>query len=190
MERFLKKHWPPILMAVLVGLVSFYFLNSGKSVVQVPEGNEMAKGDGLRLKDIHYTHDDAGQNMKWVLDAEEVTFSVNNNEMAFINYHILVEPSGKPWMRLRGNRGEYSRQTGDIRLWGGLEGQSENGYRIETDRVCINEKSREMRTEEFVKISGPLFSVAGKGMVADIREERIRILSQVTTVLNQEAWGR
>jgi LPS export ABC transporter protein LptC len=190
MPRFLRKHWPPILIAALVGVVFFYFMHSGKGGIRAPEMNQMTGGEGLRLKDIHYTHDDTDGNMKWVLDAEEVTFSKGRDAMKFSNFCILLEPLQKPWLEMKGDRGEYSRETGEIRLWGGLEGRSENGYRIETDRIFINEKSREMRTDELVRISGPLFSVKGKGMVADMREERIRILSDVTTVLSQEAWSQ
>jgi LPS export ABC transporter protein LptC len=89
-------------------------------------------------------------------------------------------------LEVKGKRAEYNKDRGEISLWGGLEGSSGNGYRISTERVVINEKKRHLRTDESVQISGPYFKVTGRGLFVDFEKETLKILSNVTTILNKE----
>ncbi|MBW1785571.1 MAG: LPS export ABC transporter periplasmic protein LptC [Deltaproteobacteria bacterium] len=175
-------------MAALVGVVAFYLIQSGDNGLHEPDMDGVEAGEGLKLKDIHYTHDDADEGMKWILDAEEVSFSSDRNSMVFRDFKLRVEPESEQWVEMKGNRGEYSRDSGDIKLWGDLVGRSQGGYRFSTERLHINEKTRQARTDDVVEITGPLFSVRGKGLFADLNEERVEILSDVTSTLKQEAW--
>ena len=185
-----KRHWPPIMMAAIVAGVSFYLFHPGGDARKDPVMDRVEPGQGLKLRDIHYTHDDAEERMKWSLNAKEVSFSGDQNAMAFREFELRVEPEAQQWFEMKGRRGEYSRNTGDIQLWGNLEGRSRDGYRFRTERLHINEKTRQARTDEAVEISGPLFRVKGKGLFADLNEERVEILSDVTTTLKQEAWAQ
>ena len=44
-----------------------------------------------------------------------------------------------------------------------------------------------MNNEEPVEIQGPSFTVKGKGLFADLSENRIKILSNVVTTIDREA---
>jgi lipopolysaccharide export system protein LptC len=50
----------------------------------------------------------------------------------------------------------------------------------------INERLGHVSTEEPVKIFGPFFSVSGKGLIMDLEKESAKILSDVTTTIEQE----
>ena len=175
-------------MAALVGMVSYYLIRSGDSGLREPGMDGIEAGEGLKMKDIHYTHDDTKEGMKWVLDAKEVSFSGDQNAMEFRDFKLRVEPESEQWVEMKGRRGKYARDSGEIELWGELEGISQSGYRFTTERMHINEKKRQARTDEVVEITGPLFSVKGRGLFADMNEERVEILSDVTSTLKQEAW--
>jgi LPS export ABC transporter protein LptC len=177
-------------MVAIVGLVLSYLLQSGGDGLKDPMMEGVEPGEGLKGKGIHYTHDDTERGLKWILDAKEVSFSGDQNSMVFRDFRLRVEPEAEQWFEMKGRRGEYSRDSGDIKLWGGLEGTSRDGYRFTTEHLNINEKTRQARTDDAVEISGPLFRVKGKGLFADLKEERVEILSDVTTTLKQEAMAQ
>lgn len=142
-------------------------------------------GEGLNLKDIHYTHNDSDEGLKWVLDAEEVKFSGDKNSIFFQDFLLKLELRDSQWLKLKGKQGNYFRASGDINLLGNLEGFSGNGYKIETEHILINEKTGLLSTKKPVKIFGPFFSVAGKGLFADLEKKKLKILSDVTTIFNK-----
>jgi LPS export ABC transporter protein LptC len=185
MKSSLKRQWPLIGLGLVVALVAFYLIRSGKEYTQRSFLWEAVSGDGAKLKDIHYTQDDPDKGLKWVLDAREVRFSEDKRSMLFHDFHLKVEPENRPYFELNGKRGDYSRDSGEINLWGNLEGFSGNGYRIVTEHLLFNEKRGHVSTEKPVKIFGPFFSVAGQGLFVDLEKERLQILSDVTTILDQ-----
>jgi LPS export ABC transporter protein LptC len=142
-------------------------------------------GDGVKLKDIQYTQDDPDKGLKWVLDAREIKLSEDNDSILFHDFHLKVEPENRPCLELMGNKGDYSRDSGVINLWGNLKGFSGNGYKIFTEHLLINEKRGHVSTEESVEIVGPFFSVAGQGLFFDLEKESLRILSNVTTIVEK-----
>ena len=186
MKKFFKKQWPLVGLGVLLILVAFYLVNSGQEGLHNPVFSSIEVGDGLKLKDIHYTQNDPDRRVKWVLDAEEVRFSSDKKAVSFRDFRLNVEPENRPSFRLKGKNGDYSRETGEINLWGDLEGISANGYRFTGDHVLIDEKSGHLRTDRAVTISGPFFSVAGKGLFVDLEKETLKIISNVTTIIDKE----
>jgi LPS export ABC transporter protein LptC len=98
-----------------------------------------------------------------------------------------VIPENRPFFELKGSKGDYSRDSGEINLWGDLEGFSGNGYRIISEHLMINERLGHVSTEKPVKIFGPFFSVSGKGLIMDLEKESAKILSDVTTTIEQES---
>lgn len=174
-------------LGVLLVLVCFYLIRSGNEIIKKPIFKELTSGAGVKLKDIHYTHDDPDEGMKWVLDAGEVRSSRNGSRMSFHDFRLRLEPTDRPWFKLKGKRGRYSKDSGEITLSGDVDGHSGNGYRIVTEHILINEKKRHLMTDKAVKIFGPFFSVAGKGLFVDIENEKLKILSDVTTVVHEES---
>jgi LPS export ABC transporter protein LptC len=185
MTSFLKRQWPLFGLGVLVAVVGFYLVKSGKEVFQEPFFEEIMSEGGLKLKDIHYTHDDPDEGLKWILDASEVRFSADKKSILFHDFRLTMEPESRVFLELKGNRGDYSRDSGEINLWGNLEGSSENGYRIVTEHILINERSGHLSTDKAVKIFGPFFSVAGQGLIVDLGKKRLKILSDVTAIVDR-----
>ena len=114
-------------------------------------------------------------------------FSGDKSKIFFHDFRLRVEPENRPWYRLKGKRGDYSRDSGEINLWGDLEGISDNGYRILTQHILINQKDGYLRTEDRVKIFGPFFAIEGQGLFVDFDKKRLSILSDVTTTLRKES---
>jgi LPS export ABC transporter protein LptC len=187
LKRLLKRQWPLIGLGLLLAVVAFFLLKSGRQLIQKPLLSAISSGEGIKLKDIQYAQDDPKKGMRWVLNAREVKFSKDKKSIFFNDFHLKVEPEKRPFFTLKGNKGDYSKDTGEINLWGNLEGFSGDGYRIFTEHLLISEKRGHVSTDEPVKIFGPFFSVSGKGLFVDLEEERLKILSDVTTLLNQRS---
>lgn len=187
MKILFKRHWPLLGLGALLILVGFYLAKSGKELLKTTALlKNIVSGEGLELKDVHYRQDDPDEKVQWVLDAKEVQFSKDMKTIRFYEFKLKVEPEGKPWFKLRGKRGNYFKDSGKIELWGDLAGFYGDKYEIFTDYVLINEKMGTLKTEKPVKIIGPFFDVKGKGLFADMTEEKVKILSDVTTIIDEE----
>jgi len=170
----------------LLALVAIYLTNPDKEVTQEPSIEETVSKEGLKLKDIHYTHDNPEKGFKWILDAKEVKYSEDRSSVTFHDFKLRLEPEKNPWFKLTGKKGTYSEQSGDINLWENLKGFSENGYKFFSDHILINEKAGHAKTDKPIKIVGPFFSVEGKGLFVDFKKKTVKIFSNVTTTIKKE----
>ena len=177
-------------VGLLLVLVGIYVMRSGKELFHDSVLEQVVSGQGIKLKDIHYTQDDPEAGIRWVLDADEVHFSEDRQTISFHGFHLKVLPSGRPALQVTGDNGEYSRATRKAKLWGNLEGMSQDGYRIVTERMLFDEKNGVLMNDKPVQLFGSFFSISGTGIFVDLRKERMKILSKVTTIVREGVVGR
>ena len=168
-----------------MGLVVFFVFRLGKRVIQEPILKDVLPGEAIKLKDIHYTQEDPNRKVKWILDAKEVSFSEDKSSILFHDFKLRLEPESRLYVTLTGKNGDYARESGVIKLWGNLEGVSGDGYRMTTDHILFSEKEGFLRTDAQVKISGPFFSIEGRGLLLDLEKEILKVLSDVTTIVEK-----
>ena len=92
MKTYLKRHWPLVGLGVLLVFVAFYLTKAGRDAFRKPILDVLKAGDGLKLKDIHYSQDDPDKGVKWILDAREVGFSGDQKFLSFQDFLLTVEP--------------------------------------------------------------------------------------------------
>ena len=186
MKKFLRKHWPLVVMGFLLAAVIGYLSQARKQPVEQTAAQDKESEEGIRLKDIHYVQDDPGQKVKWVLDASEAKLSKDQQVVTFVNFHVTLEPENRPRVTMEGKQGEFDKRTGRLVLQGDLIGETEDGYRFVTDQAVYDHKEGYLETDKAVKISGAFFSVEGKGLFLDVGKEKLKILSNVTTLIHGE----
>jgi LPS export ABC transporter protein LptC len=181
----LKKHWPLIGIGLLGILVSLQLFRAPKKNMEGPSGTDAALEKGLKLEDIHYSQDNPDDRIKWFLDAKEATLSNDRQVISFRNFKLRLEPVNRPRMELEGQRGAFHRDSGEIHLQGGLRGSTDDGYRIVTESAVYNQKKGWLETNDPVKLSGPFFSLEGRGLRLNIENETLLIPSDVTTLIEK-----
>ena len=186
MKTFLSKYWPLIGIGILLIVVSLYLLDAHNAIIKGTALKAAVPKEGIRLKDIHYTQNDPDDAVKWTLDAKEVRFTQNNNFFSFMDFRLKLAPENKPAIELKGKKGDYNKNSGEINLRGGLQGYSDSGYRIMTDHILYNQKEGILKTEKPVKIIGPFFSISGKGMSFNVENEILQIKSDVMTLVDKK----
>jgi len=186
MKILLKRHWPLLGLGMLLAVVAFYLLKSGKGGGETAI-KEIIMGEGLMLKDIHYAQDNPEKGILWALDAQEMKSSGDKSLISFKGFRLKVQPKDGPPTELTGAKGDYSRDSGEINLWGNLEGVSGNGFKVTADHLLIHEKSGKITSDKPVKMMGPGFTVEGQGLFFDLKNETLKILSSVTATIEKEA---
>jgi LPS export ABC transporter protein LptC len=142
----------------------------------------------MRLEDIHYSHADPDSKVTWLLDAAEVTFSKDRRFMSFWDFRLKVQPQDRPRLEFTGQKGDYDTETGELVMQGALQGKTDNGYTFETEYAVYNQKQGDLETHEPVLITGPFFSIQGRGLSFDVNREILRIHSEVTTLIKNRTW--
>ena len=142
----------------------------------------------MRLEEIQYSHVDPENKTTWLLDAAEVTFSKDRRFMSFLDFRLKVQPMDRPRLDLTGRRGDYDTQTGELVMEGALRGKTENGYTFETEYAVYDQKKGRLETHEPVMISGPFFSINGRGLSFDVNREILKIHSEVFTLIKDRTW--
>ena len=187
MTPFFKKHWPLLGIAFLLLVVGLYMMGAQKEIIKESLLTDIAGEEGLKLKNVSYAQNDPSQGMRWTLDAKEVKFSKDKTFISFKNFRLKLRPQNRPTVELKGKRGDYDRNSGEINLRGDLQAYTDNGYRIITEHILYKEKEGYLKTEEPVRIFGPFFSVAGRGLYYNPEKETLRIHSDVTTRIAKES---
>jgi LPS export ABC transporter protein LptC len=181
----LRKHWPLIGIALLGILVSVHLSRAPKQNTGSSSGMGAALEKGLKLEDVHYSQDDPNDRVKWFLDAKEAILSDDKQVISFRNFKLRLEPENKARVELEGEKGAFHRNSGEIHLQGGLIGSTDDGYRIVTESAVYSQKKGCLETHDPVKLSGPFFSLEGRGLLLNVEKETLLILSDVTALIDK-----
>jgi LPS export ABC transporter protein LptC len=145
----------------------------------------MEKGVDL-MENISFTGGDPDKGEKWALSAKKVRVSDDQTVYSGIDFGFRLELRDGTRIELHGDKADYDSSTGEISLQGGLNGQTSKGYRIVTDHLLYKDKNGCLVTDRPVKIFGPFLSVSGQGLYFNPEEEILRVLSDVTTLIDRE----
>lgn len=174
-------------IGVLLLVGSLYIIGFRKGIVKESLFTDLVPEKALKWNNISYTQNDPDKGMRWILDAKEVKYFNNKTFLSFQDFLLKLEPQDRACVELEGKRADYDKNSGEIKLYGDLRGRTDNGYRIITDHMLYKEKEGNLTTDGPVKIFGPFFSVAGRGLYFNPDEEIIKIISDVTTLIDRDS---
>jgi LPS export ABC transporter protein LptC len=187
MTPFLKRHWPLAGIALLLLVASLYIFGAQESIEEEAQSTNMVMEKGIELmENISFTGGDPDKGERWVLNAKEVRVSDDQTVYSGIDFGFKLELRDGTHIELQGEKADYDSSTGEISLQGGLNGQTNKGYRIVTDQLFYKGENGYLVTDGPVKIFGPFLSVSGQGLYFNPEEEILRVLSDVTTLIDRK----
>lgn len=174
-------------IGAVIGTVLFYVILARLGPAGIPISAVINPEESLKLQDIHLAETTPDRGLKWVLDASEGKISKDQRIISFTNFRLRLEPENRPKVALEGKRGEYDKHSGNLSLSGGLKGQMDTGYVITTEEAIFRQKQGDLETDKPVKIIGPFFSVEGRGLYVNVKDETLKILSEVKTTIRDDS---
>jgi len=185
MVTFIKnipvKTWPVVGIFFLLGIVSFFLFRAQNLGMISPKVPYLIPGESLKISDIKYSQDYKDGGGKWELRAKEGRFFDNDQLMALKDVLLILDSFNKSSYTIKGNEGNYFRESGTIILKGDVLGKSGTGYHIETSLLTYRQNDNEVETDEPVKIIGPFFQVKGEGLFVDLSKKKCMVKKNVCT---------
>jgi LPS export ABC transporter protein LptC len=143
-------------------------------------GTEPAISADLQLNRVKYTETRDGVK-EWELEAASVRYFQEENTVFIEDVRATFFGKNKETYTLLGERGKFNTRTKAIEVFDGVKLDSSDGYRMRTQSLKYQAEKRELRTSDFVEMSGPQLRVQGTGLVVEIDKQRLKILKRVTT---------
>ena len=184
MKKLLRKHWPLLGIAGLLIIVATYLTKVYQEFGKGQSLPDIFSKEGIKLADINFSQSRPDESLKWNLDAKEVRLSKDRQFIHFKDFQLRLDRVERPSLAFEGRCCDYDQNAGEASLYGDLQGTTEDGYQIATQRLSFKQEEGVLTTEDHVEITGPFFSVAGKGLRFDLEKEHLRILSGVTTLID------
>lgn len=188
MKKLPIKYWPVIGIILILGVIFFYLAKSSLTRIEETVINTIIPEDGLKLENIHYVQDDPDEGIKWILDAGEVIYSQDREKISFKDFSLKLTMDKDSHMEFNGERGYYNKTLSEIEIWGDLDGETSEGYRIITTHLLYRENEKALRTDERVKLIGPFFTVTGSGLHFSFENKCLKILNDIKTTIRGDSF--
>ena len=186
MKKLLKKYWPVFGLVFILLIAAYYLINSRSGDIKDSLVSQLIPAEGIKLENIHYIQHNPEEGMKWTLDAQAVTFSEDREHISFKDFHLRLEPENRAPVELLGQGGKYSKSLDEIQLWGKVRGVFEDGYQVDTERLLYQQREGTLKSDDYIQIDGPFFSVTGKGLRLDLKRKTLLVQSDVKTVIKRK----
>jgi len=185
--KILRKNWSLCCMTILIVIIGGYIASGSDIVLKLGQqriATTEDQNEGLSLQEAAYSHET--DEIKWNIDAMKIQFSQDQQHINFTDFLLTISPKNRSPFRVSGERAYYNRVDGTIHMSGNIMGKSDDGYQLETDRASVNEQTKEIKSDAFVKITGPFFTVTGNGFEGQLTQQQFRVLSKTNTNIYKE----
>jgi len=130
------------------------------------------------MEGIHLAHRDHNK-IKWELTAERATFPQGDKEILLDNLTMKIHHN--PNIIVKGGRGNYNIEEGSLIVSNPVETTIKNS-RLTTDSLAWYGKEEIIATSDSVRFTGKKFLIEGKGLTVTVRDQQVRILSDVSSI--------
>jgi LPS export ABC transporter protein LptC len=144
-----------------------------------PLENLPPRGVSMQISNIHYEQTNQNAFKEWELDAQSAQYFRGENKIVLRSIALaFFSDEGKVY-KLTADYGDLFTDSSDIKVSGNVVVVTDEGDRIKTDSFQYSAKERKVFTKDKVTLSSREFVMTGKGMVVDLKNERLYILSEV-----------
>ncbi len=176
--------WPILGIFFLLMIATFFLLKVPDLVMVSLTKPNLIPGESLKISDIEYSQDHKDGKGKWEIKAKEAHLFNKSQIVALKDVLLKLDSLKKTSLTIKGNEGDYFRESGEIILRGDVLGKSANGYQIETNLLIYREKDESVETDEPIRLIGPFFQIKGDGLYVDLKMKRFTVKKNVCTIFN------
>lgn len=173
-------------LAGLLGIVFFNFvLKPGYDVSPLS-----MLDSGVTIEKIRYTGysaEDQGRR-EWELEADSATMLKEKDLTVFAGVKVVFFSKDGKTYTLRGSEAEYNKSSGVIFVTGDVTLVTVGGvgdtYKLATESLKYSTLAKRLTSTEHVDIRSRSVHVTGVGLEIDVEEERLSVLKDVRTVID------
>jgi len=139
-------------------------------------------GADMHLEKIRCVEDKHGEKT-WELEAKSVHQYEAQNVMVLEDVKLTFYAKEGRTFFLTGKQGKVYQNSKDVEVVGDVVLTSSDGYRLKTHSASYRDSEKVVSTSDPVEIEGEQIRLTGKGMLVNMEDKTLRILSQVKTQL-------
>jgi LPS export ABC transporter protein LptC len=134
-----------------------------------------------KMSSMHKLHliNKEGNSVKWELSAEKAVFPKGNREILLNSLGLKIKHT--PEIHLTSKSGIYTIENGNMILNKSVELNVKDTKFI-TAGMHWNNREETLTTDNHVEFIGKTFNIVGKGLTANTKEQKIRILKDVKAI--------
>lgn len=182
--------FPIIGILLLLMIVAFFLFKVPHLAMVSLKAPDLIPGESLKINDIEYSQDYKNGEGKWELKAKEAHILHKSEIVALKDVFLKLDSVEKNSFTIKGNEGDYFRESGKIILKGDVIGRSANGYQIETSLLIYRQKDESVETDQPIRVVGPFFRVEGDGLYIDLKTKKFMVKENVCTTVMGEVFYR
>ena len=175
--------WPMMGILFLLMIVAFFLFKVPHLTMVTSKTSNLIPGESLKICDIKYSQDYKNGEGKWELKAKEGRILEKSQMVALKDVSLKLDSFEEASYTIRGNEGDYFKESGDIILRGDVTGRSTSGYQIETSVLIYSQKNESVETDKPIRVIGPFFYVEGVGLYIDLRKKTFTVKGNVFTIV-------
>lgn len=143
----------------------------------------LPKNIDLSLEKVHYTNTKDGT-LQWDLLAQKVDYFNDSGIIRFTKVEMKIFGSGGSGKyTLLADSADYQKKTGDVKLTGTITATNAAGMTFSADHLLYDSSRSLVSTDDQVRLSDASLSVAGRGLELRLDSKKLRVLHNVTAVI-------
>lgn len=139
---------------------------------------KMADKVDLQAKSVRYTQV-GSSGMKWEITADSALYRKQGDLALFEKIKARVVMKDGRIFTMSGDKGRLNTLSKDLSLEGNVVLVSESGDRFQTERLNYRDNLKRIETDQPVVMETRNIRINGVGMLFNLKEEKVTILSQV-----------
>ena len=175
--------WPIAGIFFLLVVAAFFLFKVPHLIMVSSTTSNLIPGESQKVSDIKFSQDYKNGEGKWELKATEAHIFDKSQIVALKDVFLELDTLKDESFTIKGNEGDYFRESGKIILKGEVIGRSTNGYQIETSLLIYRQKDECVETDEPVRVVGPFFRVKGDGLYVDLKRKKYVVKKNVRTTV-------
>lgn len=182
--------WPVAGIFFLLVVAAFFLFKVPHLIMVSSTPSKLTPGESQKVSGIKFSQDYKNGEGIWRLKAKEGHMFDESQIVALKDVFLELDSVKSDSFTIKGNEGDYFRESGKVVLKGDVIGRSTNGYQIETSVLIYRQNDESVQTDEPISVVGPFFRVRGDGLYVDLKGKRFVVKKNVCTTIMGEVLGR